>query len=227
MKFIDESKLNFEYEISPFPHVIIDNFLKQEIVDKILMEIDELTPDKSYYYGEQYVEKNKYAFNNFNINLNELFVELNSDEFINILEQKFGICNIIRNNLDLNRAGVHKVYDEGFLSMHTDFEGYDDEKFGLLKRQLNLLIYMNPYWGDDFGGELCLYDKAINSITKRIKPILNRCVIFMTPGNIHGHPNPLKLPENICRQSITTYYYTNNTTGKKLQGEVCWYFDIQ
>ena len=52
--------------------------------------MDELTIDKSYYYGDQNIEKNKYAFkNNFNINLQELFKELNSDELINILETNF------------------------------------------------------------------------------------------------------------------------------------------
>ena len=60
---------------------------------------------------------------------------------------------------------------------------------------------------------------------------VNRCVIFFTPGNIHGHPHPLQLPENICRQSITTYYYTQNTSGKNLNGgtilPVKWYFDIK
>lgn len=60
---------------------------------------------------------------------------------------------------------------------------------------------------------------------------VNRCVIFITPNNIHGHPMPLKIPNNICRQSIATYYYTKNTTGKNLDGNdmqpVKWHFDIK
>ena len=61
--------------------------------------------------------------------------------------------------------------------------------------------------------------------------MLNRCVIFLTPDNIHGHPDILHLPEDMVRQSITTYYYTRNTTGKNLNGNdivpVVWYFDIK
>jgi Rps23 Pro-64 3,4-dihydroxylase Tpa1-like proline 4-hydroxylase len=231
-KFIDETKLNFQFDLDPYPHFIIDGFLKKETLDAILKEMDELTIDKSYYYGNQHIEKNKYAFkNNFDINLQELFKELNSDEFISILETNSKITNIIRNNLELNGAGVHKVLNEGFLCMHTDFEGYRDNKYGLLDRRLNLLLYMNPEWKQDYGGELCLYDKIASKITKKIMPLLNRCVIFFTPGNIHGHPTPLKLSENICRQSITTYYYTQNTSGKNLNGgdilPVKWYFDIK
>lgn len=232
MKFIDESKLNFQCELQPFPHVVIDNFLKEETISDLLKEMDDLTINKSYYYGDQNIEKNKYAFKNiFDVNLHELFKELNSDEFIKIIENVFGIDNIIRNNLQLKGAGVHKVFNEGFLCMHTDFEAYNDVNSGLLDRRVNLLLYMNPIWKEEFGGELCLYDKTINQITKKITPILNRCVLFVTPENIHGHPNKLNIPENMSRQSITTYYYTKNTTGKNLSGKdillVNWYYNIK
>jgi Rps23 Pro-64 3,4-dihydroxylase Tpa1-like proline 4-hydroxylase len=228
MKFIDEKTLDFVFETVPFKHVVIDNFIKEEYIAKLLEEMDELTIDKSYYHGHYIVENQKFAFNNcFNKTLQELFQELNSDEFINILENKSEITGIIRNNLELNGAGVHKVFNDGFLCMHKDFEGYHDNIHGLLDRRLNLLLYMNKDWKDEYFGELCFYDKQLNKITKKISPLLNRCVIFYTPGNIHGHPKPLKLPDNIARQSITTYYYTKNITGKNLDGGdiqlVTWY----
>ena len=220
MKFIDEKNMGFVFETMPFKHVVIDNFIKEEYIAELLNDMDELTKDKSYYYGDQNIEKHKYAFrDNFNKTLQDLFQELNSDEFINLLENKTGISGIIRNNLELNGAGVHKLLNDGFLCMHTDFEGYHDNTYGLLDRRLNLLLYMNKDWKEEYFGELCLYDKQIHKITKKILPILNRCVIFFTPGNIHGHPKPLKLPENKFRQSITSYYYTKNVTGKNLDGD--------
>jgi Rps23 Pro-64 3,4-dihydroxylase Tpa1-like proline 4-hydroxylase len=232
MKFVNENILDFEFEREPFKHIVLDNFVKEEYIEKLLEEIDELTPDKSYYYGHESIEKHKFAFKNgFNETLQELFQEVNSDEFINLLENKTGITGIIRNNLELNGAGVHKVYNKGFLTMHTDFEGYHDGHYGLLDRRLNLLLYMNKDWKDVYHGDLCLYDKNTNKITKKILPILNRCVVFFTPGNIHGHPTPLDIPEDIARQSITTYYYTKNVTGKNLDGGdiklVSWYHDIK
>ena len=94
MKFIDETKLEIQYDTEPFTHVVIDNFLKEETLFNLLGEIDELTIDKSYYYGHESIEKNKYAFKNgLNRTLAELFEELNSDEFITILEKKFNINN--------------------------------------------------------------------------------------------------------------------------------------
>lgn len=219
MKYINIDVLDFKMENAPFPHVVIDNFIKSEYINTLLNDMDNLTTDKSYYYGDQEIEKNKFAFNNnFGETLNSLFKELNNDEFINILETKMGIDNLIRNNNELKGAGVHKIFNDGFLCMHTDFEGYNDTQNGILDRRINLLLYMNPEWQEYYGGELCLYDKTYKSITKKILPILNRCVIFFTPHNIHGHPTPLNIPNNICRQSITTYYYTKNTSGKNLDG---------
>jgi len=229
MNLIDKENFvnNFVVDISPFPHTVIDNFIKAEYVPNILSEMNELTIDKSYYYGHESIEKNKYAFNKyFNKYLTDLFKEINNDEFINILEEKMGIKNLIRNNLELHGAGVHKVLNNGFLCMHTDFDGYRDANHGLLDRQINLLLYMNKDWQTEFRGDLCLFDRNQNKITKKIMPILNRCVIFLTPGNIHGHPSVLCLPEdNICRQSITTYYYTKNTSG--CVTPVMWYHGIK
>jgi len=233
MKYININNLkNLNFQDDPFPYLIIDNFFNEEYIDNILYDIDKLTIDKSYYFGDQNIEKNKFAFNsNFGEILKNIFTELNCNEFINILEKLTGIDNIIRNNMNLQGAGIHKVFNKGFLCMHSDFEGYHDNNYGLLDRRINILIYMNPIWKDNYGGELCLYNKKTSKISKKILPILNRCVIFITPNNIHGHPNPLNIPNNICRQSITTYYYTKNTTGKNLDGNeiqpVNWYYDIK
>ena len=98
-----------------------------------------------------------------------LKVEKNSDpSFIDIIEEKTGIINIIRNNLNLQGAGIHKVYNNGFLCMHKDFEGYYDNLHGLLDRRINILIYMNPDWKEEYGGHLCLYDESKKEITKKI-----------------------------------------------------------
>lgn len=232
MKFIQESILDLIFESEPFPYTVIDDFIKPEYLPLLLKEMDQLSIHHSYYHGHDSIEKNKFAFkSNFQPTLQQLFQELNSDEFIDLIEKQTGIPNIIRNNLNLNGAGVHKVLNNGFLCMHADFEGYRDDTYGLLDRRLNLLLYMNPDWKEAYHGELCLYDKHAQKITKKILPLLNRCVLFFTPNNIHGHPKPLDIPGHLCRQSITTYYYTKNTTGQNLQGgpiePVQWYPDIK
>ncbi len=233
MKFVKNNIFDEAiWEVSPFGHVIIDNFLNNEYIETMLKEMDMLTTDKSYYYGNERIENTKRAFKtNLGSFTDSLFKELCSDEFINQIEKISGIYDIICNNTNLEGAGIHKVYNNGFLCMHKDFNNTNDLEYGLIDRRINLLLYMNPDWKEEYGGQLCLYDSNKGKITKKILPLLNRCVIFNTTDAIHGHPHPMKLPEGICRQSLALYYYTKNTTGKAVNGNellpVQWYHNIK
>lgn len=233
MKFVNINNLNeAKWEVTPYGHIVIDNFLNEEYIQTMLDEMSLLTEDKSYYYGNELIENTKRAFNkDLGEFINSLFDELCSDEFIDKIEGLTGIEGIIRNSKNLEGAGIHKVYNHGFLCMHKDFNNTYDKTYGLIDRRINLLIYMNPEWKEEYGGHLCLYSDKDNKIVKKILPILNRCVIFNTTDAIHGHPTPMRLPDVFCRQSLALYYYTKNTTGKSVNGKellsVQWYDDIK
>ena len=216
MEFVDEDKLKiFNYENYPFPHTIIDNFLKDGIIDNVLSNTNNLkddVADSKFISKSSPFEYNKYAFTKPNSDcLRKLFVELNSPEFINYLENMTGITDIIANDTTLLGGGIHRIKNGGFLKLHTDFNSYHHKHYGKLDRRINLLIYMNPHWKEEYNGALLLCDKQNGTCAKKILPILNRCVIFNTSNkSIHGHPEILNVPENICRQSIAVYYYTKN-----------------
>lgn len=232
MKFVNINNfIHSSLEKEPFDHIVIDNFLNEEYVNDLLQQLDELTPDKSYYHGGDEVEKTKLAFNkNLSHLVEGILEELCSDEFIDIIERKFNMTNIIRNNPNLHGAGIHKVFNNGFLTMHKDFNYNNDPQHGLVDRRLNLLLYMNPDWKEEYNGHLCLYDEPKGIITKKVLPILNRCVLFNTTDAIHGHPHPMQIPEDKCRQSIALYYYSKNVTGLSVTGKplsyVQWYNNI-
>ena len=218
-KFVDEKIIeNSIYENYPFPHTIIDNFLKQDVLDNLLLSINNLkdndAQEKFITPGSPY-EYNKYAFNlNYDSYLKNLFVELNSPEFIKHLENVTGIKDLIANDINLLGAGIHRIKTGGYLQLHTDFNSYFNN-YGKLDRRINLLIYMNPEWKEEYNGSLCMCDKENKNCVKKILPILNRCVIFNTSNkSIHGHPEKLNTPENISRQSIAVYYYTKNTNNE-------------
>lgn len=206
MEFVDEDKLkNVNYENYPFPHTIIDNFLKDGIIDNVLSNINHLKDDDAdskFISKSSPFEYNKYAFTKtYSDCLNRLFVELNSPEFINYLENMTGIKDIIANDTTLLGGGIHRIKTGGFLKLHTDFNSYYHNHYGKLDRRINLLIYMNPDWKEEYNGSLLLCDKQNGTCAKKIFPILNRCVIFNTSNkSIHGHPEILNVPENICRQ---------------------------
>lgn len=235
MQYINLDSFNdsIQLEKYPFVHIVIDNFLKEEYINDFLYDLDRLKPEHAYYNGYPSVENKKQAFrNNLGDFTNALFKELSSEQFIQKIERLTGIENIIKNNTDLNGAGIHKVYNGGHLTMHKDFKNTHHNGV-LIDRQINLLLYMNPEWKEEYNGHLCLYDEKKGEIVKKILPILNRCVIFNTIDSIHGHPHPLNLPnDDICRQSLALYYYTVNTNGVDRDTpnntfEAKWYFDIR
>ena len=219
MDFVNEDNLkNSSYDNYPFPHTIIDNFLKKDVLDNILLNINNLKDedaDSKFINPSSPYEYNKYAFSsNYGDYLKKLFIELNSPELIKYLEKITGIENLITNDIELLGAGIHRIKRGGYLQLHTDFNSYHN-KHGKVDRRINLLIYMNPDWQEEYKGELCICDKEKNSCVKKILPILNRCVIFNTTNkSIHGHPEKLNTPENIRRQSIAVYYYTKNTNNE-------------
>ena len=76
-------------------------------------------------------------------------------------------------------------------------------------RRLNLLIYLNKGWEDEWGGHLELWGRDGKECEKKVAPIFNRAVLFSTAeDSYHGHPHPLTLPEGVTRKSLALYYYT-------------------
>jgi Rps23 Pro-64 3,4-dihydroxylase Tpa1-like proline 4-hydroxylase len=206
----------------PFCFSVIDNFLSEDKINGILNDVKNLEISKAdYKFCDASWECNKYAFQkNFSENLQQVFEYFVSDEFIDHLEKLTGITGIIRNDLKLKGAGVHRILKDGFLQVHTDFNSYTSDKHGRLDRRINLLLYLNPDWKDEYNGHLLLCDRFTQKINYKISPLLNRCVIFNTTKNsLHGHPEKLNVPDNISRESIAVYYYTKNVNNIDFEGD--------
>ena len=221
-KYMSKFKTNLKnvnYEKHPFKHCVIDNFIKDEKILKSINDkinnLDLKEANSKFKDPNNKFEFNKYAFSKIN-NLDEeifsIFKFLSSDSFIDDLEKLTGIENIIRNDCELRGAGIHIIKKNGFLELHTDFNMFDHPKYGKLDRRINLLLYMNENWKEEYKGDLLLIDKSNKKVIKKISPIFNRCVIFNTTNkSIHGHPEQLNVPnEDIKRKSIAFYYYTKN-----------------
>lgn len=220
----------------PFPHVIIDNFLYQDHLTRILSSINKLkdadalsnsadSADSAHSSSQN--EFNQYAFNstNYSSYLRQMFAELNTPEFIKHIEGITGVKNIVCNDLSLYGAEVHRIKSKGYSQLHTDFNTYHSSG-GKLYRCVNLLLYLNPDWKPEYKGLLCLCDKNADTYTKQINPILNRCVIFNTTGStIYGHPEPLNTPDGISSQYIMVHYYTEHISAEeKLESrDTTWY----
>jgi Rps23 Pro-64 3,4-dihydroxylase Tpa1-like proline 4-hydroxylase len=95
--------------------------------------------------------------------------------------------------------------------VHADFNRH--EKLNL-DRRLNLLLYLNRDWKEEYGGHLQLWTRDMGRCVVKVLPVFNRCVVFSTTDfSYHGHPDPLTCPPGRTRKSIAMYYYTNGRAG--------------
>jgi Rps23 Pro-64 3,4-dihydroxylase Tpa1-like proline 4-hydroxylase len=134
-----------------------------------------------------------------------VFHELNSGSFLEFLHRLTGI--LLLPDPYFQEGGYHLVGNGGRLAPHADFSHH----YLGMERRVNLLLYLNDGWKDEYGGHLELYDEKIRLVVK-IAPIFNRCVIFNTSKtSFHGHPHPMTLPDGVWRRSLAMYYYTGAT----------------
>jgi Rps23 Pro-64 3,4-dihydroxylase Tpa1-like proline 4-hydroxylase len=127
---------------------------------------------------------------------------------LQFLEKLTGIEGLIPDPY-FTGGGLHETKSGGFLGVHSDFRL--NKKLNI-ERRLNVIIYLNEDWKEEYGGNLELWDVDMKTCLKKVLPIYNRCVIFNTDKDSnHGHPEPLTTPEHITRRSIALYYYTAGT----------------
>jgi Rps23 Pro-64 3,4-dihydroxylase Tpa1-like proline 4-hydroxylase len=134
-----------------------------------------------------------------------LLDQLNTPPFLSFLEKLTGLENLIPDPY-YTGGGMHQTKSGGWLGVHVDFNRYEKLK---VYRRINVLIYLNKDWKEEYGGALELWDGEMQKCEGKIYPIFNRCAIFTTSENSHhGHPDPITCPVDMTRKSLAWYYYT-------------------
>lgn len=191
----------------PFPHIVIDDFFSPEVVDRVLAEFP--TPGQVAWQRFESPQERKLAARDERVlgpATRGLVWEMNSQVFLQFLELLTGIDNLIPDP-QLSGGGMHQIVRGGMLGVHVDFNKHSSYQ---LDRRLNLLLYLNKDWREEYGGHLELWDRDVRNCVQRILPVFNRVVVFSTTEfSYHGHPNPLASPEGWTRKSLALYYYTN------------------
>ena len=193
---------------SPFPHIVLDNFFDEEILNEILKEF----PKNLDQIGNEFnnkVEK-KLSLNDSKLlsqHTNNFLNFLNSQIFLNFLQKLTNIDEKLVPDPYLLGGGLHELRNEGYLNIHADFNLHPSMK---LDRRLNILIYLNKNWSENFGGSLQLWDKDMRKCIQKILPEFNRMVIFSTTDfSYHGNPDKVSCSNDNSRKSIAMYYYSN------------------
>lgn len=189
----------------PFPHIVIDDFLPPALLDKVLAEFPSRTNAEAEFDRDQERYKAQFSPDRLAPDLRNMFYAFNSLPFIRVLENITGIRGMVPDPYFAG-AGFHEIGQGGHLSVHADFNHHKPLN---LERRINVLIYLNKDWRDEYGGQLELWDTAMTKCEASILPLFNRCVIFNTTSNsFHGNPHPICHPHKVPRRSIALYYYT-------------------
>ena len=205
-KLAEDNKGKYQSAV-PFSHIALDNFLKEEYLHAVLKEFPTITnPQWQEFKAE--TENGKLASTKYDLippTIRYVLDQLNTPPFIQFLETLTGIKGLIPDPY-YTGGGMHQTKRGGFLGIHVDFNRY--EQLGLYRR-INVLLYLNENYKEEYGGALELWDDKMEVCHEKIAPIFNRCAIFTTSENSHhGHPDPLNFPEGVTRKSLAWYYYT-------------------
>lgn len=205
---LDPNPLRDQYvNARPFPHIALDDLFSAEVLETVLAEFprpqeiewrrfDNATEKKLGYWHESALPAGLQLF----------LYEMNSAPVLRFLEALTGIEGLIPDPY-YGGAGPHQILPGGFLKIHADFNWHPVLK---LDRRLNLLVYLNQDWKEEYGGHLELWNRDMTRCERKILPVFNRTVVFSTTDfSYHGHPAPLACPEGMSRKSVSFYYYTN------------------
>jgi Rps23 Pro-64 3,4-dihydroxylase Tpa1-like proline 4-hydroxylase len=201
----------------PFPHLVFDDFFDPRLLDIVLEEFPK--PGEIRWQQFNSAQEIKLASSreaSFGPMTRLLLYHLNSITFLNFLSSVTGIDNLIADP-SYEGGGLHQIVRGGKLGIHADFNKH--RSFGL-DRRLNLLLYLNKDWREDYGGHLQLWNRDMTRCEAKVLPLFNRVMVFGTTDfTYHGHPDPLQCPEQMTRKSLALYYFSNGRPAEEVTGE--------
>jgi hypothetical protein len=216
MKELEISGFASYVSAKPYPHIVFDNFFDPALLDIVLSEFPR--PGQiswQQFDNEREIKLASSAESSFGPTTRLFLYHLNSITFLNFLSAVTGIKNLIPDP-GFEGGGLHQIVRGGKLGVHADFNKHGDFN---LDRRLNLLLYLNKDWREEYGGQLQLWNREMTRCEAKVLPIFNRVMVFGTTDfTYHGHPDPLQCPEGMTRKSLALYYFSNGRPAEEISG---------
>ena len=148
-KYINPLLYRKQYlENKPFKHIILDDFINPELLNQVEKEFPDLQflPNKITFDNQKEIKFASKGTADLSPKAKDLIGYLNSDLFLDYLQNLTGIDEKLISDPYLTGAGYHQIKKGGLLKIHADFN-----KHGMLNldRRINLLIYLNKNWNSD------------------------------------------------------------------------------
>ena len=152
----------------PFPHVVFDDFFDPALLDKVLAEFPPPRGIKwQSFDNEQEIKLASAIESNFGPVTRLLLYHLNSYTFLDFVSRVTGIADLISDPC-FDGGGLHQIVRGGKLAVHADFNKHP--RYGL-DRRLNVLVYLNRDWREEYGGALELWDRDMTRSEAKIFPL--------------------------------------------------------
>lgn len=205
---------------TPFRHLVIDEFLTEDVCRELMAQFPAF--DREHARNELGEVGGKAVFQSLP-ELGPAYARLDamlrSPEFLAFVRQITGIPGLIYDPKYVG-GGTHENLHGQELDPHVDFNYHPNTQ---LHRRLNLILFLNQEWREEWGGALELHVNPWlppeEDSVKVIVPIADRCVIFeTTETSWHGFRR-ISFPagrENLSRRSIAVYYYTKERPANEL-----------
>lgn len=191
----------------PFPHIVLDGVLREEVFAAAAAEFPGMRDP--FWKGYLHVNETKYANtqpDTWGPTLTAVARELVSPDFVAFLARLTGITGLIP-DWTMDGGGLHQTLRGGHLNIHADFSTHHTHENWA--RRINILLYLNEEWRDEWGGRLELWDRDMTEVRGGVTPKGNRMLVFTTShDSFHGHPDPLTCPDDVARRSMALYYFT-------------------
>jgi hypothetical protein len=199
---------------SPFPHIVLDDIFDARYLARLYAELPDYRSKLWTHWGSGGSESCSPLNSKRGISSLLLLGEeichflrlLNSEEFlkdIRLITREPSLSG----DHTFNGGGVHCTGSGGRLRIHTDRVRHP--RPASFDQSINLILFINPHWRAEFGGELEFWSKDAREKCVSIIPMFNRLVLFRSDRqSFHGHPEPLHCPDGMYRTSIAVYYYT-------------------
>jgi hypothetical protein len=191
----------------PFPHVVLDGLFAEETLDRVLADFP--SPSQIPWVRFESPTERKLGWDYrtpVGESLRQFLWSMSAPPALAFLEALTGIEGLVPDPY-FGGAGPHQILPGGFLKVHADFNVHPKLR---LDRRLNLIVYLNRDWREEYGGHIELWDRTMTHCERRVLPVFDRTIVFSTTDtSYHGHPQPLACPPGMTRKSVSFYYYTN------------------
>jgi len=183
-------------------HFYIDNLLPDELANAIY---NAFPKDDDNFYKRKSFRERKSTFANFSDSSPLLSDITKAFQLPEIIEEISNITSMKALEADpsLYASGLSMMFDGDFLNPHIDNSHDGNRK---RYRRLNLLYYVTPGWGLEYGGNFELWDNKVKK-QKTIVSKFNRLVVMETNDKSWHSVSPVAVNNHRC--CVSNYYFSD------------------